>query len=298
MASAEFQAVRELLVAAGRMEGDDVETARAAMEELLGSLPAAEGASFEDADVRGRPALWVRPGTVDPGAPTVLYLHGGAYRIGSPAAYRSVVSHYATVLEAPVLLLDYRLAPEHPFPAAVDDAVAAVHWLREQGVSSSDLVIMGDSAGGGLTAAALIALRDHGEAQPSCAVCLSPWADLTLTAGAYERFAEADPVFGLAQARQAVDDYLVDNDPAHPLASPARCEDLSGLAPVLVQASACEVLTDDATRLAAGIEAAGGVVELDMWPEMTHVFQAMTPGVPEADEAVERIATFVRRHRG
>ncbi len=294
MASAEFEAMRELLVAAGRMEGADVLEARAAMEEMLGGLPPAEGTTFEQVEVRGRPALWVRPAELDPGA-TVLYLHGGAYRIGSPQAYRSVVSHYAVALRAPALLLDYRLAPEHPFPAAVDDAVAAVHWLAEQGVPSDELIVMGDSAGGGLTAATLVALRDQGDAQPRSAVCLSPWADLTLTAGAYERFGDVDPVFGLEQARRAVDEYLVDNDPTHPLASPALA-DLSGLAPVLVQASACEVLTDDATRLAAGIEAAGGVVELDLWPEMIHVFQAMTPGVPEAVEAVERIAAFVRSH--
>ena len=227
----------------------------------------------------------------------ILYLHGGGYRIGSPACYRGFGSHLAAAAGATVVVVDYRLAPEHPFPAAVDDAVAAYRALLDAGTPPSQLAIAGDSAGGGLTVATLLALRDAGLPQPAAAVCISPWADLTVTAASYDRCAATDPYFSRAQAEESAADYLGGADPTNPLASPAL-GDLAGLAPVLVHASDCEVLADDAVLLAAGIEAAGGEVELELWPEMTHVWHVMTPLVPEARDAVDQVAAFVPAHVG
>lgn len=293
MPSPEFEAMRAMLVEGGSLDREDVHEAREVLDAMLGALPPAEGVATEPVEVAGRPAVWVRPpGAV--GGRCVLYLHGGGFRVGSIAAYTPVATHFAAAVGAPFLVLDYRLAPEHAFPAAVDDAVRAVGELVGDGVAPRDLALMGDSAGGGLVLSTLLARRDRGEPQPAAAVCLSPWADLTLAADAYARCADADPVFGLEQARHARRDYLGDLDPGQPLASPALA-DLSGLAPVFVQASTDEVLADDATRVAEGIERAGGVVELDLWPGMTHVFQAMTPGVPEAEEAMRRCAAFLQR---
>ncbi len=292
MASPEFTAIREALREnPPSFVHDDVIASRRDMEEFMAGARTAEGTMVEDVSVGGLPALWITPAR-DVGG-LILYLHGGAYRIGSPACYRGFGSYLAEAAAAPVVVVDYRLAPEHPFPAAVDDAVAAYRWLLDAGTPSTRIAIAGDSAGGGLTLAALLAIRDAGLPQPAAAVCLSPWADLTLTADAFERCASTDPYFSREQAEPAVADYLRDTDPMHPLASPARA-DLANLAPVLVHASDCEVLADDATLIAESIEAAGGEVELGLWPEMTHVWHAMTPHVPEARDAVDQVATFIR----
>ena len=225
----------------------------------------------------------------------MLYLHGGAFRVGSVDAYTPIATHFAAAVGAPFLVFDYRLAPEHPFPAAIDDAVGAVRELFDgEGVAPADLALMGDSAGGGLVLSTLLSLRDRGEPQPAAAVCFSPWADLTLTAESYVRCADTDDVFGMDQALLARRDYLGDLDPGQPLASPALA-DLSGLAPILVQASEDEVLSDDASRVVEGVTRAGGDAELDLWSGMTHVFQAMTPAVPEAAEAMRRCAAFLDR---
>jgi monoterpene epsilon-lactone hydrolase len=296
MASPEFAAILEGFRASPPAFPDDVVDARRALEQFMAGAPLADGTTLEAATVGDRPALWIHPAHDDGGL--ILYLHGGGYRIGSPAGYRGFGSYLAAAARASVVVVDYRLAPEDPFPAAVDDALAAYRGLLDAGTPSSRIAVAGDSAGGGLAVAMLLAARDAGIGQPAAAVCLSPWADLTLISESYERCAATDPFFSREQAEQASADYLQGADPADPLASPALA-DLSRLAPVLVQASDCEVLADDATRLADGIRAAGGEVELELWPEMTHVWHTMTPGVPEAREAVGHVAAFVRgRFRG
>ena len=295
MTSQEFQAVRAAMVDAAGTQPDTVEEQRALLDATLGPLPLADGVDVEPVEVHGRRGEWLRP--PDASAHALLYLHGGGYRIGSIDAYRALASQVAAALGAPVLTFDYRLAPEHRFPAAVDDAVGAVGWLVDAGFAPERLAIAGDSAGGGLTVATLLALRDRGRPQPGAAAALSPWADLTVTADSYQRNARLDPYFGAEAAAVSVADYLVDHDPADPLASPVL-GDLSGIAPLLVQASTDEVLTDDALRLADA--AARGRVELvlELWPEMTHVWHAMAPMVPESNEAIARVAAFVRRHWG
>ncbi len=294
MPSPEFEAMRAMLVEAGPMDHPDVVESRALIDAMLGSIPPVEGVAISEVEVAGRPAVWVRPPRAVPDR-CVLYLHGGAFRVGSVDAYTPIATHFAAAVGAPFLVFDYRLAPEHPFPAAIDDAVGAVRELFDgEGVAPADLALMGDSAGGGLVLSTLLSLRDRGEPQPAAAVCFSPWADLTLTAESYVRCADTDDVFGMDQALLARRDYLGDLDPGQPLASPALA-DLSGLAPILVQASEDEVLSDDASRVVEGVTRAGGDAELDLWSGMTHVFQAMTPAVPEAAEAMRRCAAFLDR---
>jgi epsilon-lactone hydrolase len=293
MASPEFIAILDSLRANPPDFSVDVVDARRSMEQMLAGAPTADGTTVEEAVVGGRPSLWIRPPGDDGGV--VLYLHGGGYRIGSAACYRGFGSYLAAAVGASVVVVDYRLAPEDPFPAAVDDALAAYRWLLDAGTPPSRIAIAGDSAGGGLTVATLLAARDAGLPQPAAAVCISPWADLTITADSYDRCAATDPYFSRAHAAQAATAYLHDTEPTNPLASPALA-DLSGLAPVLVHASDCEVLADDATRLAEGIRASGGEVDLELWPEMTHVWHIMTPGVPESRDAVNRVAEFLQAH--
>lgn len=274
----------------------DIVSQRATMEALMSVLPLAPGTVTEGVDIGGRPATWVRP-AAERSDGAVIYFHGGAYRQGSPTGYRSFASQLAAATGAPYLLLEYRLAPEDPFPAAVDDAVATYRELLDHGVPANRLALAGDSAGGGLAVATLVAARDAGLPQPTGAALMSPWVDLTVTADSYVRCGPTDPVFGWERAQEAARDYLGTIDPHHPLASPLFA-DLSGIAPLLIHASDAEVLADDATALATRAEAAGVKVELTVAPDMTHVWHAMAPGVPEAREAVAAVAQFLQRAIG
>jgi epsilon-lactone hydrolase len=223
----------------------------------------------------------------------VLYLHGGAYSYGSPSHYRDFIWRIATVACARVLCLDYRLAPEHPFPAALDDAVAAYRWLLAAGAAPASIAVMGDSAGGGLVLATLLRLRDEGVALPAAAVALSPWTDLALTGESLKSNAAADPMLKVEQAPHLARYYLAGADPRHPYASPLY-GDPAGLPPALIQVGSDEILRDDAVRMADKLAAAGCRVELEIWPRMPHVWQLFARIVPEAHRAVERIGAFVR----
>jgi epsilon-lactone hydrolase len=280
----------------------DVDARRVAIDAYL-SGPLVDGTTERAATLGGRTVAWILPTgrTRAPGpgpgsGPVVLYLHGGAYEIGSIAAYRHFASELAVLLDAAVAVLDYRLAPEHPFPAAVDDAVAAYTELLASGHAPSAIALMGDSAGGGLVAAALLAVGRARLAQPAAGVCLSPWTDLTLTADSYERCAATDPFFDRTRAHQSAKNYLGGADPRDPLASPALAPpgELAALAPLLIQASAAETLADDATLLGERIRAAGGEVHLELWPDLTHVWQVLDPAIPEVRDARATIAGFLR----
>jgi monoterpene epsilon-lactone hydrolase len=225
----------------------------------------------------------------------VLYLHGGAYVTGSAAIYRHFTWRIAAALRASVLVVDYRLAPEHPFPAALDDAVAAYRWLLAQGVAPRQIAIMGDSAGGGLALATLLRLRDEGLPLPAVAVALSPWTDLAMTGASYARNARADPMIDVAVVPHLVRLYLGGADPRHPHASPLY-GDPTGLPPTLFQIGSDEILHDDAVRMAERMRAAGCHAELEVWPRMPHVWHLFAPLVPEAQRAIARIAAFVERH--
>jgi epsilon-lactone hydrolase len=225
----------------------------------------------------------------------VLYLHGGAYAIGSPSCYRHLTWRIAAAARACVLAVDYRLAPEHPFPAALHDAVAAYRWLLAEGAAPRQVVVMGDSAGGGLTLAVLLKLRDDGLPLPGAAVALSPWTDLAATGASLARNAKADPMLLADLVPSLARQYLAGADPRHPYASPLY-GDPAGLPPTLFHVGSDEILHDDAVRMADKMRAAGCRVELEVWPRMPHVWHLFAPVLPEAHRAIRRIGAFVRHH--
>jgi monoterpene epsilon-lactone hydrolase len=223
----------------------------------------------------------------------LLHLHGGGYVSGSAAYYRDLTWRLATAARAFVLAVDYRLAPEHPFPAALHDAVAAYRWLLAGGADPSRIAVVGDSAGGGLALALVLKLRDDGLPLPAAIVALSPWTDLALTGLSLKRNAAADPMLNAADAARFADYYLAGADPRTPYASPLH-GDLAALPPTLIQVGSDEILHDDAVGVADKLRGAGRHVELEVWPRMPHVWHLFAPFVPEARYAIARIGEFVR----
>ncbi len=268
---------------------------REAMARTIGSPPPPAGVTVEPMTLGGRPAERLAPDAVR-GAGTVLYLHGGGYCTGSLDSHRGLAGRIAVAAGCPVVTLDYRLAPEHPFPAALTDALAAYRELVALGARPEHLAVAGDSAGGGLTVATLVALRDEGSALPAAAVCLSPWADLTQTAASYDSLGLRDPMITRVGLDLMAEAYLAGAPAASPLASPLYA-DVGGLPPVLIEVGECEVLVDDATGLAGRLREAGGSVTLTVWPELIHVFQAF-PGslLPEADQSIDAVGSFLSLH--
>jgi acetyl esterase/lipase len=222
----------------------------------------------------------------------VLYLHGGGYVIGSVTTHRDLLARVSRAAQARVLGLNYRLAPEDPFPAAVDDAVAGYRWLLAQGAKPSRIAVAGDSAGGGLTAATLVAIREAKLPTPAAGVMLSPWVDLEGLGESMVTRVEVDPVVrkeGLVGMAQA---YLGGKDPKTPLAAPLYA-DLGGLPPLLIQVGDAETLLDDSIRLDARARAAGVRSKLEVWPEMIHVWQLFSSFLPEGQEAIDGIGKFI-----
>jgi epsilon-lactone hydrolase len=285
-------------LAESKVASGSIDDQRAAMDALAGDAPAPAGVEVEATTLADRPAEWLRPDGTGDGA-AVLYLHGGGYCSGSLDSHRALAGRIARAARCAVVTLDYRLAPEHPFPSAVADATSAYRELLGKGLAPERLAIAGDSAGGGLTMATLLDLRGRGTPLPAAAVCLSPWVDLTQSSGAYGRLADSDPMVTGAGLDEMAAAYLAGTDPRNELASPLFAGELGGLPPVRVEVGAHEVLLDDATALAEGIRDAGGDVELVVWPEMIHVFQAF-PGdlLPEADRSVEGIGAFLAGRLG
>jgi monoterpene epsilon-lactone hydrolase len=243
-----------------------------------------------------RPAEWLRP----PGARTdaaLLYLHGGGYVIGSPRSHRHLAAAIARAAGTAALLVDYRLAPEHPFPAALDDAVAAYRWLLGRGLAPSRVVVAGDSAGGGLTVATLLALRDRGLPRPAGGACISPWVDLTCSGATYATKATVDPIVTRESVEMMAQAYAGAGDPKAPLLSPLYA-DLRGLPPLLVQVGSDEVLLDDSLGLGERARAAGVDVTVEEWPAMIHVWHWFLPMLAEAERAVGVIGNFVRTRLG
>jgi phosphinothricin tripeptide acetyl hydrolase len=256
-------------------------------------FPVAPDVKVETATIGGVPGERLTP-PVTPPAAVILYLHGGGYCIGSPRSHRHLAAAIGTDAQAVVVLPDYRLAPEHPFPAAVDDAVAVYRALLAEGVAPSRIAIAGDSAGGGLTVATLLALRDARVPLPAAGVCLSPWTDLTCTAASYKTKAAMDPIVKVESIGEMATAYLRGQDPRTPLASPLFA-DLAGLPPLLIQVGSDEVLLDDAAQLAERANAAGVPTTLEVWPDMVHVWPWFLTLLDEAPAAVAAVAGFVRR---
>src|ERR1700722_5040321 len=223
----------------------------------------------------------------------VLYLHGGGHVAGAPALYRDFIWRIAAATCARVTIIDHRLAPEHPFPAALDDAVAAYRAMLADGVDPLRLAIMGESAGGGLGFSTLLKLRDQGSRLPAAAVALSPWTDLALTGESLRRNAKADPMLRADEAPLMAGYYLSGTDPRNPYASPLY-GDPSGFPPTLIQVGSDEILLDDSVRMAERMRAAGCRVELEIANGMPHAWQVWARIMPEARAAIARIGAFVR----
>ena len=255
-------------------------------------MPLPSDVATEAVRANGVPAEWVWVPTAAADR-VVLYVHGGAYVIGSINTHRDLAGRISRASGARVLNVDYRLAPEHPHPAAVEDATAAYRWLVANGRAPARLAIAGDSAGGGLTIATLVALRDAGDPLPAAGVCLSPWVDLEGIGESMSSRAHLDPMVQKDHLLRMAKLYLGDLHPRTPLAAPLYA-DLSGLPPLLIQVGTAETLLDDATRIAERAKKAGVDVTLDVWEDMIHVFQAFAAMLPEGQQAVEQIGEYLR----
>ena len=265
---------------------------RAQYERAEKVFPTPSDVKVERVNAPVAPAEWLRPPSAEPGR-VVLYLHGGGYVIGSPRSHRHLAAAIAGAAGASALLLDYRLAPEHPFPAAVEDATAAYRWLLDQAIAPERIVIAGDSAGGGLTVATLLALREARVPLPAGGVCISPWVDLTCSGASYVTKADADPIVERSGVEEMARAYLGATPPRTPLASPLFA-DLRGLPPLLIHVGTDEVLLDDAVQLAERAKAAGVDATLEVYDRMIHVWHWFLPMLDEAQTAVEAIGRFVR----
>jgi monoterpene epsilon-lactone hydrolase len=291
MASEQFQAVVGALRAnAPDLQGEDVHVLRASMESWVPDrLP--EGVDIEVVAANGVPAEFVRAPNARADA-ALLYLHGGGYCIGSIRTHRGLAAQLSRTTSLPVLLIDYRLAPEHPHPAAVDDATSAYRFLLDAGVAPEKVAIAGDSAGGGLTIATLLAIRDRGLPLPAAGVAISPWTDMGCESESYTTRADVDPMVTRVGLKQMADWFLNGQDARDPLASPLHA-DLAGLPPLLVHVGDHEVLLDDGVGVAQRAKDAGVDVTVEVWPEMIHVWHAFVGVVPESQEAIDKIDVFL-----
>jgi acetyl esterase/lipase len=292
MASEEIENVRKLLAAFPDMKDQSIQQLRAQMENWVGSFPLPEGVSIDPENANGVPAEWVRaPGVRDD--TVFLYLHGGGYALGSSATGRPLAAALSEAAETRVLSLDYRLAPEHPFPAAVEDAVAGFRWLLEHGTPPGRILIGGDSAGGGLSVATLVALRDAGDAMPAGGVCISPWVDLTCSSDSYRTKLESDPIVVPEDIRWLASLYLGDQDPRTPRASPVFA-DLKGLPPLLIHVGSEEILLDESIALDRRAREAGVDSTLEVWENMIHVWHVFFQMLKEGRDAIARIGEYCK----
>lgn len=255
---------------------------------LIGQTPA--DVRIQHADLGGARVDVVSPRVANPTA-SIVYLHGGAYVSGSPRSYRRLVSHLAAITGCRVYAVDYRLAPEHPYPAALDDSIAVCTSLLGS-EPAQKLIIAGDSAGAGLSLATAVSLRDRGAPLPAALVCIAPWADLTCSGESMRTRARRERMMSPAGLAIDARRYAPGEDLRNPLISPLFA-DLRGLPPLLIQVGDDEILLDDSTRLAAAAEAAGVSVTLQVWPRLWHVWHLYAGLMPEADAAMRAIADFI-----
>ena len=285
----------DILFARPKRDGTLTENRRQWEEECLSTHVLPEGARFESVVAGGVPSEWMDMPESVPGK-VLLLLHGGGYNAGSPKTHRRMAAHLARETGMRVLVPDYRLAPEHPFPAGVKDALLAYGWLLSQGLSETDIVVGGDSAGGGLALSMLLALREANAKMPLAAVLLAPWTDLTVSSPSYETLRDKDPIITREGLREAGLWYAGNRDPADPMLSPLFA-DPSGLPPLLIHAGGDEVMLDDSVRFAQKAQLAGVATTLKVWPGLWHVFHG-EPHVPEAAAAIGEIGAFVKDQMG
>ena len=295
-ASPQLDQVISLMRARAATPRHTIDEDRQSYETMMTSMPQDGDIQTERVGVGGVPAEWVRaPGAQDD--QIMLYVHGGGYVVGSMRTHRAMLSYLSRASGFSVLGLDYRLAPENPFPAPVEDTLAAYGWLLANGYDPRKITLGGDSAGGGLVVAALVAMRYLGQPLPAAGVCLSPWVDMEGTGASFTTNAHADPSVSQERIVNLAGVYLAGKDPRAPLASPMHA-DLRGLPPLLVQVGAIETLLDDAKVLTERAKEAGVEVDLEVWDDMPHVWHLFAPILPEAQEAIAHIGDFLRKHVG
>ena len=272
----------------------DVNEQRRQLRELLSAQPLPADVTVTAGALGGVPTAEITVDGIEP-RHTVLYFHAGVYVMGDASLVADLASQVGRRIRATVISVDYRLAPEHPYPAAVDDALAAYEALLDDGTAPSDIVLAGESAGGGLAVATMVNARDHGLPLPAAALVMSPYADLTLAGTSMGTKREADPLLSPQALRARVPDYTAGQDAGLGLISPIFA-DLSGLPPLVIQAGTHEVLLDDAVRLAGQAAAADVQVTLDITPGVPHVFQAYYPILDEAAAALDRAGQLLSAH--
>jgi epsilon-lactone hydrolase len=272
----------------------DLGSLRSGFEEAMRYVPVPDDVQRVDVDLGGVGAVqvWIDGAS---SSNVILYFHGGVYVIGSAAASVPLVADLSRRTNAKVVTVDYRLAPENPYPAAIEDARSAYEGLLSQGVEASNIALAGESAGGGLAVALLLAIRDADLPMPSSAFLMSPYADLTLSGSTIHDKEDVDPLFTAEVLRMRVDAYVAGADPSDPLISPVFA-DLRGLPPLLIQGGSHEILLSDATRLAAKAAEDDVAIELEVTPGVPHVFQGYAAFLEEGDAALNRAAAFLNAH--
>jgi monoterpene epsilon-lactone hydrolase len=291
MASPEYEAFAATVKAQRTDAEPTLEELRAGMDALGMMFPPPDGTIIETVVADGVPAEWVA--SPDAGDErVVLYLHGGGYAIGCLSMVRNFAARLSAATGARVLSVDYRQGPEDPFPAAVEDAATAYRWLVTQGHAPDTIAVAGESAGGGLTVATLLALRDAGDPLPACAVPISPWFDMEVCGDISER-ADADDMLRRSHLELFAKWYLSNGDRRAPLANPLYA-DLAGLPPLLVLVGEREILVDDVRRFDVRAKAAGIDVTTEIVPDMIHIWHLFGGIFPESAEASDRVAAYVR----
>lgn len=288
-----FQIRRILHPATGVL---DVTRERAETETLATNFKTKLPLTCTPVEVNMVPGEWVATPETSTES-VILYFHGGSYNSGSLASHRSLVAEIAHAAKGRLLHIAYRLAPEHPFPAAVEDAATSYRWLLEHGFRPGQIIVAGDSAGGGLALALLVSLRDSGDPLPAGAVCLSPWTDLTCTGASWKTNAKKELLIDPGSLQASAQVYLGGADPRTPLASPLFA-DLIGLPPILIQVGSDELLLSDAQGFAERAKAAGVEVTLEVWGGMQHEWQFGTNYLPESREAVQHIGQYIQNRIG
>jgi acetyl esterase/lipase len=292
MSRSEIDAIRELLRSKPRPAG--FAERRERLDAIGSTSPPAGDIRLEPIDANGIAAEWsLAPGS-DP-SKVLLFFHGGGYCSGSIVSHRGMVTEAGRGARARTLAVGYRLAPEHPFPAAIEDARSAYRFLLDQGIAPSKIVIGGDSAGGGLTLALMTSVRDAREPLPACAWLVSPWVDLQMTGASLAEKAVADPQISKSYLEELASAYLAGADPANPLVSPLNA-DLAGLPPLLVQVGSAETLLDDAVRIARRAGAADVRVNLEIWPHMIHAWHLWAAQLEAGRRAIASAGAFIRAH--
>lgn len=273
-----------------------VQEMRAGFERIAELFPTPQEVAVDAVSASGVPAEWIAPPGVDPLA-ALLFLHGGGYTIGSLNTHRHLVADLARAAGVRGLSAAYRLAPEHPFPAAVEDALTVYRWLLSTGIEPARIVAAGDSAGGGLMLAMLVALRDAGDPLPAAGVALSPWTDLAVTGASVAHNADIDPLLLPRELYRYAERYLGPADPHTPLASPLYA-DLHGLPPLLIHVGTAEILLDDAVRFAERVRNAGVDVTIQIKEDLIHVWHFFAQVLPEGEESIREIGQYVNTRIG